>query len=69
MVLALGGQPPTGGAHSSPASLYPLSAGPSCSSRSGPLLPSPSPRGAGWPEEGGRAGECWGRRFGSAVSG
>ena len=42
-----GGQPPTGGARSSPAPLHP--SGP----RSGPLLSSLSPRSAGWPGGGG----------------
>ena len=41
VVLALGGQLPTGGAHSSPASLYPLGAGPSCRPSLGPFC---SPR-------------------------
>ena len=38
--------------------------------RSGPQLSSLLPRGAGWTGGGaGRAGECWGRQLGSAVSG
>ena len=62
-----GGQPPTGGAHSSPASLYPLGAGPSCRPSLGPpalLAVAARCRLAG---EGGN--KCWGGRFGSAVSG
>ena len=65
---APGGQPPTGGAHSSPAPLHPLGARPSCRPSLGPpaLLAA-----AAWCRlaGGGGGGECWGRRFGSAVSG
>ena len=39
VVLAPGGQPPTWGSHSSPASLYPLGAGPSCRPSLGPPDP------------------------------
>ena len=39
VVLALGGQPPNGGAHSSPVSLYPLGAEPSCRPSLGPPAP------------------------------
>ena len=39
LFLALGGQPPTGGAHSSPAFLYPLRAGPPCRPSLGPHAP------------------------------
>ena len=39
MVPVLGGQPPTGGAHSSPVSLYPFGAGPSSRPSLGPLAP------------------------------
>ena len=61
-VLALGGQPSAGGAHSSPAPLYPVRAGPSRR----PSLGSPAPlavaaqRRLAW-GGGGRAGGWWGR--------
>ena len=52
VVLALGGQPPTG-THSSPAPPTLWVPDPRAVPRSGPLLPSPSPHGAGWPGGGG----------------
>ena len=67
LALALEGPLPGGGAHSSPASLYPLGAGPSCR----PSLGHPAPLGvaARCRLAGGGGGECWGRRLGSAVGG
>ena len=60
-----------GGSHSSPAPLHPLGARPSC--RPSPGSPAVLAAAAccrlavrgGW---GSKAGECWGRRFGSALS-
>ena len=60
VVPALGGQPSTGGAHSSPVALHPLRAGPLC--RLSLAL-------AGLGGGGGRVGGRWGRRCGLAVCG
>ena len=70
VVLVLGAHPATGGAHSPPTPLYPLGARPSCRPSLEPpaLLAVAAVCPLAW-GGGGGAAECWGRRFGSAVSG